>query len=348
MNTPTKTTNKLHFEDLDPHRFEDLGAELLYRKQDWKRFNNWGRSGSDDGIDIFCEDGNGVKWYCQCKRYTDISTAEIKAAVDKIVSKNENTKDGIILLVVACTASKKSIVEFEEYSKSKGFKDAFIWFASTLEFMLFKDHDDLLSKYFSITPNNTKNKEKVLRSNKMKQEVQKKLLRKIDWNYNTRMQIAKNPSLLFRYDKALIRSINDVDDPYGDDASYCQICFFQLTEVGIEFFDRYWINFRIAINTNTRFWRILDKNDILNENEFDIRADHTVLIPYYSIVDILEDGDEHSEYPIIICDFEFNNTPFLRHYYKNRETKSDFIEGKPVEISSFALLLEEYQKRTIK
>lgn len=346
MNTPTRTTNRLHFEDLDPHRFEDLGAELLYRKQVWKRFNIWGRSGSDDGIDIFCEDENRVKWFCQCKRHLAISAAEIKAVVDKIVSKNENTKDGIILLIVACNVSKKTIEEFEDYSMKKGLKDAFIWSASTLEPMLYKDYEDLLSKYFGFAPDNIKNKERVLRSNKMKQEVQKKLLRKIDWNYKTRMRIAKDPSLQFRYDKALIRSVNDVDDPYGDDASYCQICFFQLTEVGIEFFDCFWIFFRIAINTKTKCWRRLNEDEKLQENEFEVRADHTVLIPYYSIVDIMEDGDERSEYPVIICDFEFNNTPFLRSYYKNRETKSDFIEGKPVDTSSLALLLEEYQRES--
>ena len=38
MNTPTRTTNKLHFEDLEPHRFEDMGYELLYRLQNWKLY----------------------------------------------------------------------------------------------------------------------------------------------------------------------------------------------------------------------------------------------------------------------------------------------------------------------
>ena len=347
MNTPTRTTNRLHFEDLDPHRFEDLGAELLYRKQVWKRFNNWGRSGSDDGIDITCEEEKGIRWFCQCKRYQNISTTEIKAAVDKIVSKNENTKDGIILLIVACNLSKKAIEDFEYYSKTKGFKDAFIWSASTLELMLYKDYEKLLSKYFGFTPDNTKNKERVLQSKKMKQEVQEKLLRTINWNHETRMQIAKDPSLQFRYTKADIRSINDIDDPYGDDASFCRIFPFQLTEVGIEFFDCPWVDFRIAININTRCWRKLKEEDNLKENEFEVRADHTVLIPYYCIVDIMEEGDERSDYPIIICDFEFNNTPFLRSYYKNRKTKADFLEGKPVETSYFTQLIEEFQRDLI-
>lgn len=347
MNTPTQTTNRLHFEDLDPHRFEDLGAELLYRKQEWKRFNNWGRSGSDDGIDISCEEENGVIWFCQCKRYQTISTSEIKAAVDKIVSKNKNCKDGIILLIVACNVSKKAVDVFEDYSRNKGFKDAFIWYASTLELMLYKDYENLLSKYFGFKPDNNKNKERVIQSNKMKQEVQKKLLRNIEWNHNTRMQIAKDPSLQFRYTKADIRSVNDIDDPYGDDASSCRIFPFQLTEVGIEFFDCPWIDFRIAINTTTRCWRKLKDEDNLKENEFEVRADHTVLIPYYCIVDIMEEGDERSDYPIIICDFEFNNTPFLRSYYKNRKTKADFLEGKPVEISYFTQLIEELQRESI-
>lgn len=344
MNTPSRTTNKLHFEDLEPHRFEDMGYELLYRLQKWNRIENWGRSGSDDGIDIYCEDNKKQKWFCQCKRYKEITKEEVQSVVDKIVKKNKNTQGGTILLIIACNLSKTISEFFEHYSLEKGFAETKVWSASTLEAMLWNDQKDLLSKYFDFETEKNKNREKVLQSNKMKQEVQKKLLRTINWNHQTRIQIAKDPSLQFKYEKALIRSINDVDDPYGDDASYCQICFYQLTEVGIEFFDCYWIDFRIAINTNTRCWRIIKEDDKLQENEFDVRADHTVIIPYYCIVDIMEDGDERSEYPIIICDFEFNSTPFLRSYYKNRATKSDFIEGKSVDISSYAFLLEESQR----
>ena len=344
---PTRTTNKLHFEDLEPHRFEDMGYELLYQLQKWNRIDNWGRSGSDDGIDIYCEDNKRQKWFCQCKRYKEITKEQVQSVVDKIFTNNKNTQGGIILLIIACNISKKVSVFFEHYSLKKGFAETKVWSASTLEAMLWNDHKDLLSKYFDFETEKNKNREKVLQGHKMKREVQKKLLCTINWNHQTLMQIAKEPSLQFKYEKALIRSIDDVDDPYGDDASYWQICFYQLTEVGIEFFDCYWIDFRIAINTNTRCWRKLEDDDKLQENEFDVRADHTVIIPYYSIVDIMEDGDERSEYPVIICDYEFDNTPFLRGYFKNRATKSDFIEGKPVDISSYALLLEEFQRKSL-
>lgn len=109
MNTPTRTTNRLHFEDLDPLRFEDLVYELLYRKQEWKRIENWGKCGSDDGIDIHCEDKEGLKWFCQCKRYKSLQSVQVKEVVDKIVLSNKNTENGIILLVVACEVSKKLV-----------------------------------------------------------------------------------------------------------------------------------------------------------------------------------------------------------------------------------------------
>ncbi len=341
MSTPTQTTNKLHFEDLDPHRFEDMGYELLYRLQKWRRIENWGRSGSDDGIDIYCEDNQKHKWFCQCKRYKEITKKQVQYVVDKIAKKNNNIQGSTILLIIACNLSKAISEFFEAYSTKKGFVETMVWDASTLEAMLWNDQKDLLSKYFDFEIENNLRKEKVLQANKMKQEVQKKLLRTINWNHQTRMQIAKNPSIQFRYTKADIRSINDIDDPYGEDASFCRLYPFQLTEVGVEFFDCPWIDFRIAINVDTRCWRKLKDDEKLMENEIDVRADHTVLIPYYCIVDIMEEGDERSDYPIIICDFEFNNTPFLRSYYKNRKTKADFMEGKPVEISYFTQLLEE-------
>ena len=346
MYNPTRTTNRLHFEDLEPHRFEDMGYELLYRLQKWNRIENWGRSGSDDGIDIYCEDNKKRKWFCQCKRYKEITKEQVQSVVDKIVAKNKNIQGGTILLIIACNLSKTISEFFECYSSKKGFAETKVWSASTLEAMLWNDQKDLRAKYFDFETEKNSNREKVLHGNKMKQVVQKKLLRDIEWNHNTLMQIAKNPSLQFRYTKADIRSIDDIDDPYGDDAYFCRIFPFQLTEVGIEFFDCPWIDFRIAINIDTRCWRRLKEEEKLKANEIDVRADHVVLIPYYSIVDIIEDGDERSDYPIIICNCEFDNTPFLRSYYKNRKTRADFMEGKPVEISYFAQLIEEFQRES--
>jgi hypothetical protein len=52
MITPTRTFNPLHFEDLDPRRFEDLALQLVYKAREWEDIHHDGRSGSDDGVDI--------------------------------------------------------------------------------------------------------------------------------------------------------------------------------------------------------------------------------------------------------------------------------------------------------
>lgn len=48
----SKTLGPIHFEDLDPRRFEDLVRELAYDFRDWQSIEATGRSGSDDGFDI--------------------------------------------------------------------------------------------------------------------------------------------------------------------------------------------------------------------------------------------------------------------------------------------------------
>lgn len=48
----TRTNGRLHFEDLDPMRFEDLALSMVYRLNRWEVIHHFGRSGNDDGIDI--------------------------------------------------------------------------------------------------------------------------------------------------------------------------------------------------------------------------------------------------------------------------------------------------------
>ena len=50
--TTTRTIGPLHFEDLEPHRFEDLVRQLAYDFRDWHSVEAIGRAGSDKGMDI--------------------------------------------------------------------------------------------------------------------------------------------------------------------------------------------------------------------------------------------------------------------------------------------------------
>lgn len=67
---PSVTTNRLHFEDLEPRRFEELGYQLLHRLYKWNRFDHTGVCGNDGGVDLYGITKDGIHCYCQVKRYT--------------------------------------------------------------------------------------------------------------------------------------------------------------------------------------------------------------------------------------------------------------------------------------
>jgi hypothetical protein len=45
---PGRTIGQLHFEDLEPHRFEDLVRQLVYGFRDWVALEPLGRTGADE------------------------------------------------------------------------------------------------------------------------------------------------------------------------------------------------------------------------------------------------------------------------------------------------------------
>jgi hypothetical protein len=92
-----RTYAPIHFDDLDPHRFEDLVRELIYDFRDWQTIEATGRAGGDDGFDIRAfekviraapreddesEDDihpmDGRRWMIQGKREKTITPADIK------------------------------------------------------------------------------------------------------------------------------------------------------------------------------------------------------------------------------------------------------------------------------
>ena len=98
---PTKTTNPIHFEDLDPKRFEDLVRELIYDFKEWQSIEATGKGGADDGFDIRAyerlgetvldEDGietvhpmDGNLWMIQCKREKQIGPSKLKTILNDV------------------------------------------------------------------------------------------------------------------------------------------------------------------------------------------------------------------------------------------------------------------------
>lgn len=151
----TRTINQLHFEDLDPIRFEELILSMVYRQNRWYTINHFGKKGSDDGIDIeateMLENGKIRKYHYhyQCKRYNKISKSQLKKIVDDYLKKNTLIPEKYFL-ILACPLTKANIDYFRIYAESCGFKSVDIWTNSVIEAMIYSDYHDLLFAYFGI------------------------------------------------------------------------------------------------------------------------------------------------------------------------------------------------------
>lgn len=213
----SKTTNKLHFEDLDPLRFEDLVVNLVYRKFNFKKVLHFGRSGSDDGVDIEAIeiDNNSEKvWYIQCKRYKKFSNKDFDSVLTKILEKN--IKPDLLMIAVSCNVSKRTIDHIKKETANNGINDWIIWSDSIIEAMLYSEFPDLLNIYFGvITDFKVKSKLDLIEKRKrMRDDLNENILKPFDPSKRIM------GSHRFQYRKLLIRSVFDDDnettkDDYG-------------------------------------------------------------------------------------------------------------------------------------
>jgi len=166
----TRTYGPIHFEDLDPHRFEDLIRQLLYDYKDWQSIEATGRSGSDEGFDVrayekvavvtHSENENneeveevhpmeGNLWMIQGKREKEIGPKKIKTILSDIDPKN--LPYGYILAASA-NFSKKSHDVFREELRKKGVMEFYLWGKAELEDMLnLPKNDRILFTFFGIS-----------------------------------------------------------------------------------------------------------------------------------------------------------------------------------------------------
>lgn len=166
----TRTYGPIHFEDLDPHRFEDLIRELIYDFKDWQSIEATGRSGSDDGFDIRAyekveiisqaEDENnketeeihpmdGNLWMIQGKREKEIGPKKIKSILADIDIKNPPYG---YILAASANFSKDSYDIFREELRKKGVMEFYLWSKSELEDMLhLPKNDRILFTFFGIS-----------------------------------------------------------------------------------------------------------------------------------------------------------------------------------------------------
>ena len=166
----TRTYGPIHFEDLEPHRFEDLIRELIYDYKDWQSIEATGRSGSDEGFDIRAyekaeinsqaeneDDGEiaevhpmeGNLWMIQGKREKEISPKRVQAIIAEV---NEKEPPYGYILAASANFSKKSYDVFREELRKKGVMEFYLWGRAELEDMLhLPKNDRILFTFFGIS-----------------------------------------------------------------------------------------------------------------------------------------------------------------------------------------------------
>lgn len=165
----TRTYNPIHFEDLDPHRFEDLVRELIYDYKDWQTIEATGRSGNDNGFDIRAyekiyktepaeSEGEAVEeahpmagnlWMIQGKREKDIGPKRVKEIIDDVDPKNPPYG---YILAASSNFSKGSYDVFREELRKKNVMDFHLWGKAELEDMLhLPKNDRILFTFFGIS-----------------------------------------------------------------------------------------------------------------------------------------------------------------------------------------------------
>lgn len=175
MGSTTRTTGPLHFEDLEPRRFEDLVRQLVYDFRPWRALEATGRAGSDDGFDargfeiadtadalpaepddpdaddVRPVGTDGRVWLVQCKRERAITPARIRKHLDAIPSASLEGLYGVVF-VAACDFSKKTRDAFREWCRAAGVGEAHLWGKAELEDQLFQPKNNgLLFAYFGIS-----------------------------------------------------------------------------------------------------------------------------------------------------------------------------------------------------
>lgn len=166
----SRTVNPLHFEDLEPKRFEDLVRQLIYDFKNWRRLEATGRAGSDDGFDargyeiVANEEpvddepqdpadapGSDRLWLVQCKREKTISPKKLSTYMDQIRLGESEQLHGL-LFVAACDFSKASRDVFRRKCEALGVEEWHLWGKAELEDQLFQPKNDhLLFAYFGIS-----------------------------------------------------------------------------------------------------------------------------------------------------------------------------------------------------
>jgi hypothetical protein len=176
MPAAIRTLGPIHFEDIEPHRFEDLIRQLLWDFRPWRELETTGRAGADDGFDARGweivvstdltsdsdddDESNRPEesipqparlWLIQCKRERAIGPTKLKKYLNEISESDRRELHGLVF-AAACDFSKKAHDVFHSEMREFGIQEGYLWGKGEIEDMLFQPKNDrLLFAYTGIS-----------------------------------------------------------------------------------------------------------------------------------------------------------------------------------------------------
>lgn len=360
----THTLGPIHFEDLDPHRFEDLVRQLTYDFRQWQSIESTGRGGADDGFDIRAyevlpapeptidgeddqEDAphpmDGNLWMIQCKRERELGPKRLEKIIKDAV--NADAPPYGYILAAPANFSKTAHDKFRESLRTRGVMEFYLWGAGELEDMLYQPKNDhILFAFLGISLTSRRRS----RTTEIRATVnaKNKLLR----------SLGENP----RHKSILVRDLKDTNYPYEGEykdfeqqprwKEYSVVTFYPLgliVSIGrfYAYFDKVkgeW-DFTKSVNNciiaNGQRKRRDDDDEELrnsakgfweqipNANKATYVRDG--LIRYDSIAFIDDKGDTEYKCPHLFVDFHRQRGPFagMFHHLEINEHHSESING---------------------
>lgn len=335
---PTKTTNRLHFSDLDPLRFEDICFMLLNARYKSIKLEHTGRTGNDSGIDIKgiikLSSGKSDTWIIQCKRQKSISGSELKTIVDLVEASGVSYNK--LLIIVSCDVSKRNREILEAHCRLMGIVAPELWTATNLETYLY-EYPKILKLAFGIDKEKEtkKNIQRLNRGLRMKERLLEAIIdHKFIKNPANRNSIINEPSSKFISDEVYIRAVDDTT--YGTGASSPEGTF--NTSYRTFFHDIYFNGIEFLLNAGIGSFVIMDEDGYwepvhtssdprLKETKYKVIPARMIgRIPYHGIVNFIKDGDEYTSCPHLFCLFDGDdNMPYEEIYYKEDHYKTGGI-----------------------
>jgi len=152
----------LHFEDLEPHRFEDLVRQLAWRWRSWEALDPVGAKGNDRGTDIRGFERAVVEvaagratterreWRFQCKRKESIGPTQMRTVAEELFQGGGQPPYGVVL-AAPCDVSRDTLDILREVAAARGAEECVAWTGRVVEDMLMQPTNrDLLFCYFGV------------------------------------------------------------------------------------------------------------------------------------------------------------------------------------------------------